>query len=163
MASGEVFIVEHGPGWQRVLGAVVTVGTVAVVMLGSTQPWTAGLAASLLFAVVVGATGAYTLIRSAIVLSFGAQAGLRASFRPIYTRRWTVDRRPWTRSGRCVVEHLPAMTGTGLRRLPGGAFALLFRSGPAVEIVPHTGRSVVVQTDRAVEVVRTIQSVLEGP
>lgn len=159
MASGELFIVEHGPGWQRVLGAVVAVGTVAVVVLGSTQPPTAALAASLLFAVIPGGTGAYILIRSAIVLSFSAQAGLHVSFRPIYTRRWNLDQVREVP----VVDHLSAMTGPSLRRLPGGTFALLCRSGPAVEIVPHTGRSVVVQTDRAVEVALTIQSVLAGP
>lgn len=92
----------------------------------------------------MGGAAAHILIRSAIVLSFGAEDGLRVGFRPIYSRHRTIPQRP----------------GVGLRRLPGGAFALRFRSGPAVEIIPCAGRSVVVQTDRAEEVVRVIRAAM---
>lgn len=103
----------------------------------------------------MGGAAAHILIRSAIVLSFGAEDGLRVSFRPISSRHRTIPQLP----GVSVVGHLTT-AGVGLRRLPGGAFALRFRSGPAVEIIPCAGRSVVVQTDRAKEVVRVIRAAM---
>lgn len=160
MRAQQISVVQRGPSWQRWLGAVVGAAVVLIVVgAGLTQTWTPGLAVSLVCAVILGGAAAYVLMSAAITISFNADAELRVRFWPIYTRRWA----PEQLGGVSVTSHVSTTLGSGLKRLPGGAFLILFHPGPAIEITPRTGRPIVVQTDRAAELVNTIQRAQAGP
>lgn len=159
MSAQQFFVVQRRPRWQRCLGAGVGAAvSLIVVGAGLTQAWTPSLAASLVCAAIVGGATAYVLMSAAITISFNADAELRVQLRPIYTRRWT----PEQLGEVSVIDHVSTSLGSGLKRLPGGAFLILFDPGPAIEITPRTGRAVVVQTDRAAELVDTIRRARAG-